>query len=110
MVMAIIADEEGSCSGMAIPSFPNLLYTVFSSSNASPIPDIFSTSLFFIADCQSFLLTSAVKDARCRCKYITSSAAYTRPHFSTIVFVKGQSVTQNLFFVMQKHLLMHLVR
>ena len=40
-------DEVGGFERIAIsPSFPNL-YTVFRSSNASPLPDIFSTMFFF---------------------------------------------------------------
>ena len=45
------ADEDGGFERIAIsPSFPNLLYTVFRSSNASPLPDIFS-SMFFFRNC-----------------------------------------------------------
>ena len=39
--------EVGDFERIAISPFPNLLYTVFRSSNASPLPDIFSTMFFF---------------------------------------------------------------
>ena len=46
--MAIVGDEDGGCARIAIsPSFPNLLYTVYRSSNVSPLPDTFSTFFFF---------------------------------------------------------------
>ena len=38
---------KGKSERIAIsPSFPYLLYTIFSSSNDSPLPDIFSTMFF----------------------------------------------------------------
>ena len=40
-------DEVGGLDRIAMsPSFPYLLYTIFSSSNDSPLPDIFSTMFF----------------------------------------------------------------
>ena len=40
-------DEVGGLDRIAVsPSFPYLLYTIFSSSNDSPLPDIFSTMFF----------------------------------------------------------------
>ena len=48
MRMVIVGDEDGGCARIAIsPSFPNLRYTVFRSSNVSPLPDTFSTLFFF---------------------------------------------------------------
>ena len=48
MSIAIVDDEDGGCARIAIsPSFPNLLYTVYRSSNVSPLPDTFSTFFFF---------------------------------------------------------------
>ena len=40
-------DEVGGFERIAISPFPNLLYTVFRSSNTSPLPHIFSTMFFF---------------------------------------------------------------
>ena len=45
-------DEVGGFERIAMsPSFPNLLYTVFRSSNASQFPDLFST-MFFCRCCR----------------------------------------------------------
>ena len=45
-------DEVGSLDKIAIsPSFPYLLYTIFRSTNDSPLPDIFST-MFFLRYCE----------------------------------------------------------
>ena len=57
MRMAIIKDEDGGCARIAIsPSFPNLLYTVCRSSNASPLTDTFqSCSSLGHADGEVFL-------------------------------------------------------
>ena len=62
--MVIIRDEECGCARIAIsPLFPNLLYTVCRSSNASPLPDNFQPgSSLGNADGQVFLWMSAVKD------------------------------------------------
>ena len=65
MRMAIIADEEGGCARIAIsPSFPNLLFAVYRSSNVSPLQDTFSRLFFFRDnfDDKVFCLKSAVKD------------------------------------------------
>ena len=102
------ADGGGGFERTAVsPSFPNLLYTVFKSSNASPLPDIFSTMFFFrYCGWWRLPLNDCIKRWR-RSKYITSSAtwlAVTRPEFS-----KVQAVTQKLFFVAREHLLMHRV-
>ena len=46
--MTIVEDEDGGCARIAISaSYPNLLYTVYRSSNASTLPDTFSTLSFF---------------------------------------------------------------
>ena len=95
------ADEDGGFERIAkSPSFPNLLYTVFRSSNASPLPDIFSTMFFFrYCGWWRLPLNDYIKRWR-RSKYITSSAAWlavTRPEFSIIVFVESSSRDSNIF-------------
>ena len=48
MQMTIVGDEDGGCARIAISaSYPNLLYTVYRSSNSSQLPDTFSTLFFF---------------------------------------------------------------
>ena len=66
MRMAIVGDEDGGCARIAIsPSFPDLLYTVWRSSNVSRLPDTFSTLFFFRDnfDGEVFFYKSAVKDS-----------------------------------------------
>ena len=96
------ADEDGGFERIAkSPSFPNLLYTVFRSSNASPLPDIFSTMFFFrYCGWWRLPLNDCIKRWR-RSKYITSSAAWlavTRPEFSIIVFVESSSRDSKIIF------------
>ena len=77
-----IGDEDGGCARIAIStSFPNLLYTVYRSSNVSPLPDTFSSLLFFRDnfDGEVFLYKSAVKHGAIYKSYIMSSATRTRP-------------------------------
>ena len=65
------------------------------------------------ADGEVFLWQSAVKGGADLNTYITPSqlhVQYRSSLWKTIVFVKGQSVTQKLLFVVRKHFLVHLVR
>ena len=111
MRMANIGDEEGGCARIAIsPSFPNLLFAVCRSSNVSPLQDC--SSLGIISMTKFFFKKTAVKDGA-DLKKINHvlSPVHVKDRSSrrtTIAFVKGQAVTQKLFFVVQKHFLVHL--
>ena len=95
-------DEVGAFERIAIsPSFPNLLYTVFRSSNASLLPDIFSTMFSFrYCGWWRLSLNDCIKIWR-RSRYITSSAAwlaFTRPEFSITIFVESSSRDSKIIF------------
>ena len=88
-------DQVGGFERIAVsPSFPNLLYTVFRSPNASPLLDIFS-NMFFFRYCGWWRLSlnNCIK-IWWRSRYVTSSAAwlaFTGLKFSIIIFLESSS-------------------
>ena len=86
---------------MAItPFFPYLLYTLLRSSNASPLPAIFSV-MFILKHCDRLLLNNCISIWR-RSRYSKSCTAWdalTRYELSIIVCVASSSLDENRIFL-----------
>ena len=111
--MAIIGDEDGGCARIAITLYFLICCSLFAYLQmlahfrilfqpCSSLGTVSTTKFFF---------KSAVKDGADLKKNTSRPQLHGQDHSSrrtTIAFVKGQSVNQKLFFVVQKHLLVHI--